>query len=66
MPNKKTLKMTKRKNSKRGKSRKGGFFDWFKKKNEDGNEYANMDAKTLHALYQKDCKKHFVRIKIRR
>ena len=62
MSNKKTLKMTK-KNSKRGKSRKGGFMDWFKKKNEDGNEYATMDAKTLHELYQKDCKKHFGFIK---
>jgi hypothetical protein len=62
MSNKKTLKMTK-KNSKRGKSRKGGFMDWFKKKNDDENEYATMDAKTLHELYQKDCKKHFGFIK---
>jgi len=60
MSNKKTLKMTKKT---RGKSRKGGFFSWFKKKNEDGNEYATMDAKTLHELYQKDCKKHFGFIK---
>ena len=61
MSNKKTLKRNK--NSKKGKSRKGGFLDWFKKKNEDGNEYATMDAKTLHELYQKDCKKHFGFIK---
>lgn len=65
MSNKKTLKMTKGKNSARGKSRKGGFFGWFKKKNEDkiDYDYSTMDSKYLQTLYEKDCKKHFGFIK---
>lgn len=64
MSNKKTLKMTK-KNSKRDKSRKGGFFGWFKKKNENeiDYDYATMPFEYLQSLYQKDCKKHFGFIK---
>jgi hypothetical protein len=40
MSNKKTLKMTKR-NSKRGKSRKGGFFGFFKDKHNEQNPQCN-------------------------
>ena len=65
MSNKKTLKRIKGKNSRRGKSRKGGFFGWFKKKNEDkiDYDYSTMDSKYLQTLYEKDCKKHFGFIK---
>ncbi len=65
MYNKKTLKRIKGKNSRRGKSRKGGFFGWFKKKNVDeiDYDYATMDSEYLQSLYQKDCKKHFGFIK---
>jgi len=60
MSNKKTLKSNK-KNSKRGKSRKGGFFGLFKDKHNsecDPNNLVNLESSNeLHTEYQKCCPK---------
>ena len=63
MSNKKTLKMTKR-NSKRGKSRKGGFLGLFKDKHNEQNPQCNpnnlvnlKDSQEMFANYKQCCPK---------
>jgi hypothetical protein len=60
MSNKKTIKQNKR-NKKRGKSRKGGFFGLFKDKHNtecDPNNLVNLETSNeLHSEYQKCCPK---------
>jgi hypothetical protein len=63
MSNKKTIKRNKR-NSKRGKSRKGGFFGLFKDKHNEKDEECNPNklvnlksSSALHANYEQCCPK---------
>ena len=63
MPNKKTVKRNKR-NSKRSRSRKGGFFGFFDDKHNEAdaacnpNDLANLkDSNSIHANYQTCCPK---------
>ena len=65
MPNKKTIRRNKR-NSKRSRSRKGGFFGLFDDKHNTGNADCNpnnlanlKDSNSMHANYQTCCPKNW-------